>query len=199
MLKLRPAFLIFLCVCLVVFSGCTKNNFEVVEPPINEFPVANEYIEVEVIKGKFVMTKSFSGVIQNNRLIIDGTQQNAEIFKSGEKGTITFMEKGISYEVDALAMETTQNGSFVVETIDTFMYMPDKVPAKFSVVTYQKDDSIIVPKNAVVVLDKNNGIVLKVTENGILEEIEITVGQVNETHYEVIDGIGIGEKVVVRK
>lgn len=199
MLKLRSGFFILICLCLVLFSGCTKNNFEVVEPPVNEFPVANEYTEVEVTKGKFVSTKSFSGIIENKKLIIDITPQIAENFKSGEKGIITFMEKGKSYEIDAIAGEKIFKNAFIVEPMDTVVYMPNRVPAKFSVVIYQNDDAILIPKSAVVVFDENNAIVLKLTENGILKEIPITIGQANETHYEIIDGIEAGEKVVVRK
>ncbi len=197
MLKIRLIF--YTCLCLVLFSACARNDFKVVEPPINNFPKANEYTEVEVTKGKFVSTKSFSGIIENKRLIIDITPQVIESFKSGEKGTITFMEKGKSYEIDAISAEGIMNNIFIVDPIDASAYMPNKIPAKFSVATYQKDDAIIVPKNAVVVLDENNAIVLKLSENGILKEIKITIGEANETHYEIIDGIEAGEKVVVRK
>ena len=197
MLKIRLIF--YTCLCLVLFSGCARNDFKVVEPPVNNFPKANEYTEVEVTKGKFISTKSFSGIIENKKLVIDITPQVAESFKSDEKGTITFMEKGKSYEIDAISAEGIMNNIFIVEPIDASAYMPNKVPAKFSVVTYQKDDAIIVPKNAAVVLDENNAIVLKLSENGILKEIQITIGEANETHYEIIDGIEAGEKVVVRK
>lgn len=75
--------------------------------------------------------------------------------------------------------------------------VPEAVPgafAKFSVV-FETREGISVPD--VAVLDRGEGKVLYVEENGVAREVHVTVGLRNNGMTEIVDGLKGGERVVV--
>lgn len=199
--NIRKFISLFLIIFIALFVGCTSSNFEVVAPPVKEFATPVPYEKTEVIQGTFIVEKSFRGNKVDNTLSVTSDAQTIKGFTVGEKGVVTYVYKGTTYDFDAVVTScpTEGIGNFIAEYGTVSDVIPDQFPGKFSVITYKQEDSIMVSKGAVLVLDDNgNAIVLQLDENGLIVEKNIVVGYSNESYYQVIEGINVGEKVVMR-
>ncbi len=187
-------------VSLLIQCGCTNNNFEVVAPPVNDFPLPEEYKEVEVIQGEFIVEKNFRGNKKGDKLIVTSDAQTIKGFSIGEKGLVTYVYRGTTYEFEAELISCPQEGSgdFIAQISGDLKEIPEDFPGKFAIVVFRADDALLISKNAVFPISENSGIVLQLDTNGTLVEKTIVIGQVNETYYQVLDGINVGEKVVLR-
>lgn len=202
MFRICKTILISILAFILLFQcGCANSKFEVVAPPVNDFPVAEEYEEAEVIQGNFIVEKNFRGNKKGDKLIVTSDAQTIKGFTIGEKGIISYVDKGVTYEFEAEMVSCPQEGSgdFVAQVISgDYSAIRDDFPGKFAVVVFKEENSLLLAKKAVFPIDENNAIVLQLDEKGTLVEKNITIGQVNETYYQVLGGLNVGEKVVVR-
>lgn len=78
--------------------------------------------------------------------------------------------------------------------------LPDSVElgqnAKFELITNHKEDIIVVPKN-LVTRDSGDHFVY-LLEDGVRVERQIEIGISNSTHYEVLDGLEVGELLIMK-
>lgn len=190
----------WILISLFLQSGCAKKEFEVVAPPINDFPIADAYEEGEVIRDSFVVEKSFRGNKNADKLVVTSDAQTIKGFSVGEKGIVSYLYKGVTFQFEAeiIACPTEGSGDFIAQLSGNVDDIPENFPGKFSVTVYEENNALLIPKNAVLPLDENNAVVLQIDEDGTLIEKNIVIGQVNESYYQVIEGINVGEKVVLR-
>ncbi len=191
---------ILMLVFLLCFSGCTSGNFDVIPPPVKEFATPVPYEEAEVFYGDFSIEKSFRGNKKGNLLSVTSDAQTIKGFSLGEAGKVSYVYRGMTYELDAkiISCPTEGSGNFIAEYDDSLNFIPEEFPGKFSVITYKKENSLLVAKKAVLLLDENgNALVLQQDKHGILSEKKVVVGYSNENYYQIIDGINAGEKVVL--
>ncbi len=186
---------------LLVLCGCT-GNFKPIEPPINEFPVPNDYQVAEIITGSFVAEKSFRGNFKYEGLYsMESSLLNGE-FKVGEKGIIEYEVDNKIIKVEAtLALPQGNSSAYMVarHNNQTDIGLKYNWPGRFYIVIYQKDNCILAPKNSVFLLDDSgNAFVCVEGENGILLQKEIKVGESNNKYYHVLEGLEAGEKVVLK-
>ncbi len=193
--------LIFILTFIFVFSGCTSGKFEEVPPPVKEFATPVPYEETEIISGFFKIEKSFYGNKVGNSLRVTSDAQTIKDFKIGDIGIISYVFEGSTYMFEGVMTSCPLEGSgdFIATHDSDASKIPETFPGRFSVVTYEKEDCTLIAKNAVLLLDDSgNACVLQIDEKGILQEKRIVVGYCNDTHYQVVSGINVGEKVVLR-
>lgn len=186
---------------LLLNTGCVSGKFEVIPPPIKDFPTPIAYEETAASLGTFTIEKSFRGNKGNNILSVISDVQTIKGFSVGEKGTVTYEYKGKTYKYDAVitACPTEGSGVFVASYTDDTSFLPSSFPGKFSVVVFHKENCLMISKSAVMPIDENgNAVVLQLDKNGLLTEKNIVIGQSNDTHYQVLEGLTNGEKVVIR-
>ena len=196
----KQILIILILFSLLIQCGCAKKEFEVIAPPINDFPIADIYEEVKITRGDFIVEKSFRGNKNSDKLVVTSDAQTIKGFSVGEKGIVSYLYKGMNIEFNAeiIACPTEGSGDFIALLSGDTNNIPENYPGKFSIIVFKEDNSLLIPKNAVFPLDEKNAIVLQIDEKGTLVEKNIVIGQVNETHYQVIEGIDEGEKVVLR-
>ncbi|MBR2861045.1 MAG: efflux transporter periplasmic adaptor subunit, partial [Clostridia bacterium] len=90
-------------------------------------------------------------------------------------------------------------GKFYVDHGITSLRVPMGYPGKFWVVLLEEENTLMIKKSAVILLDNSgNALVHKVNKDGTLQEVQIKVGLNNAEYYQILSGISDGEKVVVR-
>lgn len=193
--------IIGLLITIFVLCGCS-GNFKVIEPPLNEFPSPNKYELDEVILGDFTVEKTFRGNFKYNGLYTSSTTLVESGFSAGEKGYVTYIYEGKTIKLEATLIEAPEisKSTFIAkhETLHSGE-LKYNWPGEFSIVTFQQDNCILVPKDAVRLFDDNgNAIVYLINENEILTEKQIKVGPSNNKYYQVVEGLTPGEKVVVK-
>jgi hypothetical protein len=191
-------------IVMLVFNlcGCTGGEFDAVLPPINEFPTPAGYETTEVIIGNFVVEKSIRGNKQNNGLQARIDPANVKDFHLNEKGYVVYDINGKIYKLDAtitvfpngISNEFRATHDYVSSDI-----IPSNWPGKFNVVVFEQNDCKLLSKKAVSMFDDaGTAIVYVVDENGLLKEKSIKVGLSNDTYYQILEGVSVGEKVVIR-
>ncbi len=187
-----------LLIILLVLCGCS-GGFEVIEPPVNEFPLAEQCEFNEVITGDFVVEKTFRGNFKYNQLYTTSSTLVDYGFYAGEKGIVTYVNNGETIKLDAVLEATNTKGNFIAKHKElTNGEIKYNWPGEFSVITYQKENCVLVPKDAVILFDEEgNAIVYVKGENDILVEKQIKVGPSNNKYYQVVEGLTPGEKVVL--
>ena len=197
----------YIIISLIIFSilllntGCVSSKFDVVPPPVKDFPTAIPYEETSVTLGVFTIEKSFRGNKGRNILSVTSDVHTIKGFSVGEKGTVTYEYKGKIYKYDAVisSCPTEGSGVFVATYSEDTSFLPDSFPGKFSVIVYHEKNCLMIPKAAVMPVDENgNAVILQIDENGLLIEKNIVIGQSNDTHFQVLEGLTNGEKVVIR-
>ena len=151
--------------------------------------------------GSFTIEKSFRGNKGRNILSVTSDVHTIKGFSVGEKGTVTYEYKGKIYKYDAVisSCPTEGSGVFVATYSEDTSFLPDSFPGKFSVIVYHEKNCLMIPKAAVMPVDENgNAVILQIDENGLLIEKNIVIGQSNDTHFQVLEGLTNGEKVVIR-
>ena len=200
--KINKYFCISIILSLfIVSTGCVSNNFEVVAPPVKEFPTPVAYKETTVISGPFKIEKYFRGNKGTNALTAMSDTLTIRGFKTGDKGVVTYVYNEKTYTFDAVLTACPEEGYglFMASYTDENNVIPDRFPGLFSIQTFYEENCLSIAKSAVLPIDDNgNAVVLQIDENGLLKEKHIVVGLSNDTHYHVISGIEAGEKVVIR-
>ncbi len=182
-------------------TGCVSGEFEVIAPPVKDFPTPGEYKETTVISGPFTIEKSFRGNKGTNVLTAMSDTVTIRNFTQGEKGVVTYEYNEKIYKFDAVLTSCPEKGYglFMATYTDDSNVIPDRFPGLFSVLTFHDDNCLSIVKSAVLPIDDNgNAVVLQIDENGLLIEKNIVIGLSNDTHYHIISGIEAGEKVVIR-
>lgn len=190
-----------LVILLLLFCGCS-GGFDVIEPPLNEFPVANEYELGEVVLGSFVVEKSFRGNFKYDGLYTTNSMLVENGFYEGEKGYVIYQYNNETIKLEATLVNAPESssGAFVAKHQ---AFYNDEIkynwPGEFSIITFQQDNCILAPKNAVWLFDdEGNAMVYTINENEVLIEKQIKVGLSNGEYYQVIEGLTPGEKVVLK-
>ncbi len=195
----------FILLAVMTLSLCACNSsstFETVYPPIKAFPTPEPYDEVEVICDTFRLEKSFRGnKMGDNYLRMDSSALATTGFKTGEKGYITFgAQTPITVEATLILCPESGFGTFIAEFNSPLAYrLPQSYPGKFWVTVLEIPNALLLPKNAVIKLDdEGNALVHKLDENGLLKELLIKIGYENSEYYQVVSGLSVGEKVVLK-
>lgn len=196
----RTISLFFIFVFFIV-CGCT-GNFKPVVPPVNEFPVPEEYSVDEVIVGSFIVEKSFRGNFKDDGLYTMDSSALSDEFKVGTKGFVEYQIDNETVIVEAtITLPASYYSSYLVAkhnalTDDRLKY---NWPGRFYVVVDQKENCLLVSKNAVYLLDESGAAFVCVEkENGVLVQKEIKVSESNNKYYVVVEGLTEGEKVVLK-
>ncbi len=187
---------------LLTLCGCSVGEFKPIEPPINEFVVPQDYEVGEVILGDFIAEKSFRGNFKNDGLYsMESTLLNGE-FSVGEKGFVEYEVNNQIIKLEAtLTLPEDNSSAFMVARHETptETQLRFNWPGRFYIITYQKENCLLAPKNSVFLLDEEGSAFVCVeSENGILKQKEIKVGESNNTYFHVLEGLSEGEKVVLK-
>lgn len=181
--------------------GCSGNNFEAVAPPLNDFPMpTGDYPEVTlVIRGDFIEKKTLRVDKNSNTEFIPSVSQEIKNFSVDEKGILEYNFRDKKYKVNAKIVNNSDTGGFMIISEESLKDIPNGLSGEFSVITNEEKDCILVDKKAILLLDDNSAMILKVDEKGVLFEKEIKVDRANDQYYKVLGGLEEGEKVVLRK
>lgn len=186
---------------LFILCGCS-GNFKPVEPPINQFPVPEEYKVAEVILGSYIAEEGFRGNFKNDGLYSMDSSILTSKFVAGQKGYVEYTVNDKIITVEATLTKPSENSTaYLVAKHNSIVDSQLKYnwPGRFYTIVSQKDNCILAPKNAVYLLDDDgNAFVCVVNENGVLIQKEIKVAESNTKYYVVLEGLTQGEKVVLK-
>lgn len=190
----------------IALVGCNSNSFDAVPPPIKEFPTPSTFTETEVIIGSLVIEKSFRGNKDGtNSLTLTTDYFGAKDFSVGEVGTVTYNVNDKVYQYRGTVTRVPQanaagNGLLIVQHEE----VPNAVvgarfPGKFSVITHKEDNCVMVAKSAIRLFDdEGNAVVFQINSSGMLVEKSVKVGLYNDQYYQILEGLSVGEKVVLK-
>ena len=179
---LKRTISLFFIFIFFVLCGCT-GNFKSVEPPVNEFPVPKEYSVDEVILGNFIVEKSFRGNFKDDGLYTMDSSVISDEFKVGTKGFVEYQVNNETITLEAtisLPQSQYSNYIFAKHKVINDNRIKYNWPGRFYVIVDQKDNCLLVSKNAVYLLNENGAALVCVEkETGILVQKEIKVSESN--------------------
>lgn len=186
---------------LLTTCGCT-GNFKPVDPPINEYPVPEDYQVAEVILDSYIAEEGFRGNFKNDGLYSMDSSILTSKFVAGQKGYVEYTVNDKIITVEATLTKPSENSTaYLVAKHSSIVDSQLKYnwPGRFYVIVNQKDNCILAPKNSVYHLDDDgNAFVCVVNEKGVLVQKEIKVAESNTKYYVVVEGLTQGEKVVLK-
>jgi len=205
MLDRLKKYLVFLFAIFVLsLTGC-GGSFASVQPPKGEYPTASPYSDTEMYQTKSVQVGTFYNEVSFEALVDNSSKNCFRKYMSdvsdypvGLKGTISFTLGSKTYTAEGEIIYN-EDGLVSVRVLDASTYINYVTSIKFTATTERIENSVLVPKQCVSVLDSDgNALVYTVDGDGILHDVEIVIGKSNNDFYQVLEGLNGGEKVVVK-
>jgi len=173
-------------------------------------PISGQVIVQTIKPGQSIATTD-AVVVLSDRLIVQAQVDETDIgkLKLGQKTNISldaYPATLIQGTVDHINYESLTVNNVTIYEVDI---LPKSVPdffrsgmsANIEVVEQEKDNTVLLPKDAVKLIDGKNYVFVKTGDNTKPEKREVTQGlaDVDNEIVEITAGLNVGDTVVVRK
>lgn len=173
-----------------------------IRAPISGF-VSKRYVKLGNLVRQYESGKLLhivaSDALQGNVYLPERELQNIAVGQTAQLRVSAYPNEVIAATVARISpVVDTQSGTFrvvlAVNNVDNSLK-----PGMFAHVHLNystRTDTITVPRYAVLSLD-NQYSVFTVDSDGVAHKVDVTIGFEDETHIEIIDGIALGEQIVI--
>jgi RND family efflux transporter MFP subunit len=194
---------------LVNYQNEKKNysDSKVVSPidgTVNEINIKNGDDLSKLSSGSSREVPIIIGDLETMKAQVEVSEVDIASVKVGQKASLTFnaidnfFATGAVEKIDALGTLTsgvvTYNVTITFDSLDERIRPEMNVSA--SIVTYSKENVVIVPNNAV--KTENGNYYVEVIKNNIVEKKSVEIGSENNSKTEIVKGISQGETVVTQ-
>ena len=147
-------------------------------------------------------TQPVMTVVNIDKVFVEGTVAESDIslIKEGQKVTVKVEAAGGSFDgiiktLSPVANAQTKGYPVKVEISNTDRKLKPGMFAEIHLVTKNKDDVIVVPKEALVTRGSDK--ILYVVKNNVVEERTVQTGIESDDRIEIVKGLAAGDKFVI--